>query len=142
MIVPDVNVLLYAHLDLFPLHARARAWWSRCLSEEEVGLCPPVVFGFVRIASNPRAIRPPLPVAEAVRFAESWFDGPATRLLVPGPRHLELAFGLLRTLGTARNLTTDVQIAAHGIEHQARVASHDSDFSRFPGLQWFDPLAP
>ena len=37
-------------------------------------------------------------------------------------------------------LTTDVHIAALAIEHQAELCSNDSDFSRFPGLRWSDPL--
>ena len=62
--------------------------------------------------------------------------------LVPGPRYLGLAFGLLETLGTGMNLTTDVQLAAHAIEHGAHVYSNDADFGRFPGLSWVNPLKP
>jgi uncharacterized protein len=46
----------------------------------------------------------------------------------------------LRELGVARNLTTDVQLAAHAIENQARLCSNDSDFARFQGLRWENPL--
>jgi predicted nucleic acid-binding protein len=48
--------------------------------------------------------------------------------------------GLLRQLGAARNLTTDVQLAAHAIENQAQLMSNDTDFERFPGLRWVNPL--
>jgi predicted nucleic acid-binding protein len=54
---------------------------------------------------------------------------------------LTLAFQLLARLGTAANLTTDVQIAAHALEHQAEVYSNDRDFARFEGLRWVNPLA-
>jgi hypothetical protein len=53
---------------------------------------------------------------------------------------LEIAFGLLRGLGAASNLTTDAQLAALAIEHQAEVHSNDADFARFPQLRWFNPL--
>jgi len=48
---------------------------------------------------------------------------------------------LLREAGVAANLTTDAQIAALAIEHQAEVHSNDADFGRFPGLRWVNPLA-
>jgi hypothetical protein len=51
-----------------------------------------------------------------------------------------VAFQLLDQVGTASNLTTDVQLAAHAIEHGGEVQSHDADFSRFEGLRWSDPL--
>ena len=47
----------------------------------------------------------------------------------------------LRKLGAAKNLTTDVQLAAHAIENQALLCSNDSDFARFQGLRWANPLA-
>jgi hypothetical protein len=38
MIVPDVNLLLYAEIDAHRLHARARRWWEDALSgERQVG---------------------------------------------------------------------------------------------------------
>jgi uncharacterized protein len=108
---------------------------------EEVALGLPVLFGFVRIASNPRVFETPLPVTRATARVRTWLEGPYVHVLHPGPRHLELAFGLLDDLGSAGNLTTDVQIAALAIEHQAELHSTDHDFARFPGLRWRNPLA-
>jgi len=39
------------------------------------------------------------------------------------------------------NLVTDARLAALAIEHGCEIISTDSDFSRFPGLKWRDPLA-
>jgi predicted nucleic acid-binding protein len=47
---------------------------------------------------------------------------------------------LTKELGTAGTLTTDVHIAALAIEYQAVVHSNDSDFARFSGLHWKNPL--
>jgi len=48
-------------------------------------------------------------------------------------------------LGFVRLMTSravlDAHIAALAIETQAVVHSNDSDFSRFPGLLWINPLA-
>lgn len=143
MIVPDVNLLLYAELDAFPQHDAARRWWESTLSgERAVGLTSVAVFGFIRIATNRRVFTDPLPVDEALDRVGRWFEQPHVTLLSPGSRHLQIAFGLLATTGAAANLTTDVQIAAHAIEHDAEVHSNDRDFARFDGLRWLDPLTP
>jgi predicted nucleic acid-binding protein len=44
-------------------------------------------------------------------------------------------------VGTGCNLTTDVQLAALALEYDADVYSNDTDFARFPGLRWVNPLA-
>jgi hypothetical protein len=55
MIIPDVNLLLYANIIGFPEHQKARAWWEAALNgDREIGLAAPVLFGFIRIATNPR----------------------------------------------------------------------------------------
>lgn len=59
---------------------------------------------------------------------------------MPGPRHLEIAFDLLKDAGTAGNLTTGAQIAALAIEEQGEVHSSDTDFGRFRRLRWINPL--
>jgi toxin-antitoxin system PIN domain toxin len=142
MIVPDVNLLLYAELDAHPLHARARDWWEEALNgDRRVGLAPASVFGFLRISTNRRVFREPLAVADALERVRSWLARDVVSVLLPGSRHLELAFALLERLGTAANLTTDVQIAAHALEHQGEVYSNDRDFARFEGVRWINPLA-
>ena len=66
MIVPDINLLLYAHDSSSPFHAKAAGWWQACLSgTEPVGLLHVVTFGFVRIATNARAFVNPMTPAEA-----------------------------------------------------------------------------
>ncbi len=142
MIVPDVNLLLYAEIDAFPVHAATRRWWEDTLSgAHQVGLAPVAIFGFLRIGTNRRVFTRPLPVDDALARVRAWLDRPNATLLVPGSRHLEISFGLLGTLGTGANLTTDVQLAAHAIELNAELCSNDADFARFEGLRWVNPLA-
>ena len=78
---------------------------------------------------------------EALKTVQEWLSQAGVRFLLPGPRHLEIAFGLLRVLGTAENFTTDVQLAALAIEYQGELHSNDVDFGRFPQLRWLNPLA-
>jgi toxin-antitoxin system PIN domain toxin len=141
MIVPDVNLLLYAEIDAHPLHRSARRWWEEALNDTRaIGIAPVALFGFIRIGTNRRVFTDPLPIADAIERVRSWLERPHVTFLTPGSRHLELAFGLLGALGTGANLTTDVQIAAHALEHNAEVCSNDQDFGRFEGVRWVNPL--
>ncbi|MBI4701141.1 MAG: type II toxin-antitoxin system VapC family toxin [Deltaproteobacteria bacterium] len=142
MIVPDVNMLLYAEIDACPAHPAARRWWEQLLNgERRVGIAPAAAFGFVRISTNRRVFAEPLAVGDALARVQRWLDRPQVSYLVPGTRHLGIAFDLLRRLGTAANLTTDVQLAAHAIELGGELHSNDGDFGRFDGLRWVNPLA-
>ena len=40
----------------------------------------------------------------------------------------------------AGNLTTDAHLAALALEYQAELHSTDTDFARFSGLRWVNPL--
>jgi len=71
---------------------------------------------------------------------ESWFQRPMVRPLNPGPRHAELAFGFLRTEGKGGNFTTDAHLAALAVEFHATLHTADTDFLRFPGVKWINPL--
>lgn len=63
MIIPDVNLLLYANLDATPQHAAARAWFERVLSgTERVGFAPAALLGFVRLSTSRRVYVEPLTV--------------------------------------------------------------------------------
>jgi len=141
MILPDVNLLLNAYNRDFPDHAAAKAWWEGVLnSGENVALAWESVLGFLRIMTNPRVMPNPLPLADAIAAVEAWLAVPTVDWITPGPCHAEILFRLLRQAGVAGDLTTDAHLAALAIEHRARLASTDTDFARFPGLRWFNPL--
>ena len=142
MILPDVNLLVYAYMDAGWQYAPARQWWLAALNgEETIGLCLPSLFGFIRLTTNRRIFKVPLGVEQSISHVESWLARPQVELLHPGPRHLEMAFGMLRATGLAGDLTTDAQIAAIAIESQGDLYSSDTDFGRFAGLRWVNPLA-
>jgi uncharacterized protein len=142
VIVPDVNLLLYAHVTTFPEHAPAKRWWEGLMNGRvEVGVAAPALFGFIRLISNPRVFERPLAVGAAIARVEEWFSRPHVHFVQPGPQHLKIAFALLREVGVAANLTTDAQLAALAIEHQGELHSNDGDFGRFPRLRWLNPIA-
>jgi predicted nucleic acid-binding protein len=61
-------------------------------------------------------------------------------VVTPTERHRAILRGLLEPLGTAGNLTSDAHLAALAIEHGGEVCSADTDFARFRGLRWTNPL--
>ena len=141
MIVPDINMLLYAEVDAYPMHSVARAWWEKLLNgDRAVGIAPVCLFGFLRTGTNRKIFDNPLSLEDAIDRVERWLAQPNVTCLVPGSEHIQIAFELLKRLGTGGNLTTDVQIAAHALEHHGEVHSNDSDFGRFGGLRWVNPL--
>lgn len=141
MILPDANLLLYAYDSESPFHEPAARWWESLLSSPApIGLCPVVVFAFLRLATHPRVFELPLTVNEAGEIIASWFARPQVRLLVAGPDHVRDVCALLAQAGTAGNLVTDAQIAAIAMEHGATVHTADMDFGRLKGTQWINPL--
>ena len=141
MILPDVNLLVHAYNAESPDHVAARAWWERLLnSTQPVGLTWAVVLGFIRLVTNRHVVSHPLTAEAACAHPRAWLAQPYVSIAHPGDRHAEIVFGLLETVGTAANLTTDAHLAAVAIEHQAEIHSTDTDFARFPGLRWVNPI--
>ena len=141
MIIPDTNLLIYAYDSDSKQHDASRAWLEDCLNgEETVGLPWVVVCAFIRISTNRAAVRSAFSADEAADIVQSWLVQPVVRLISSGEDFSQHFLRLIREHGTAGNLTTDAQIAAHAIENQATVYSNDSEFDRFPGLRWRNPI--
>ncbi len=141
MIIVDANLLIYAVNRDAPQHARVKAWLEQALSgRETVGLPWNVLLAFLRLTTRPGVFRRPLTVASALDLIASWLDRESVTLVHPGPRHYRLLRDLLEECGTGGNLTSDAHLAALAIEHGARLYSLDKDFSRFPRLDWRNPL--
>lgn len=66
---------------------------------------------------------------------------PIAQLLGIDDGHVGRVLESLERMGTGGNLVTDAQIAAAAIEHDAVVHTSDTDFLRFPGLRWLNPLS-
>jgi toxin-antitoxin system PIN domain toxin len=140
VIAPDVNLLVYATDQESRFHQGAKAWLEGVLSgTESIGFAWNVLLGFLRIST--RAVRRPLTAEQALGLVGLWLAQPNVVTIEPGPRRFELLSGLLLSVGTAGNLTSDAHLAAVALEHGADVYSADADFRRFTGLRWHNPLA-
>ena len=142
MILVDANLLIYAVNADAPLHRKARRWLESALSgPETVGFSWNVLLAFLRLTTRPSLMRNPLSAKTAFDLVASWLDQPSVSVVQAGPRHLRILRDLLAPLGTAGNLTSDAHLAALAIENGAELCSSDSDFARFHGLKWRNPLA-
>ena len=142
MIVPDVNLLIYAYDGTAPLHERARAWWEDALSGyEAVGVPWVVVLAFVRLMTHPTLVDNPMTVGQAQAAVDSWLSCDHVRLLSPSAVTLRYFLDLLGHAGTGGNLSTNAMVAALASEYGGCVYSSDRDIDRFPGILWRNPLA-
>ena len=141
MILVDANLLIYAHVSSFAQHNTARDWLDRQLDGfARVGLPWASVLAFLRLVTNPRVFERPEPMVEAWRQIVEWLACEPAWVPEPTERHGELLGQFLKPSGMHANLVPDAHLAALAIEHGLTLCSADSDFARFPGLPWLNPL--
>ena len=97
MILPDLNILLYAVDDTSPRHAVARDWLNQAVNDsgEEVALAWVVQLGFLRLTTSPKVFAHPLSVDEAIRWLDNLRSAPGVIALNPGAAHHALLRHLL-----------------------------------------------
>lgn len=137
----DANVLLYAVDATSAHHARAARWLERVLNGPRRVAFPWQTLGaFARIATHPRVAHEPLTADEAWTYAERWLACDPAWIPSVSERTAVVLGDLLRRTGATGNLIPDAQLAALAIEHGLTVISADTDFARFPGVRWENPV--
>ena len=99
------------------------------------------ILAFIRVLTNPRLPGPGLSVGSAVAAIDLLLQTDTVRLLYPGQLHWHIYRRLCLEVGGTGNFSTDVHFAALAFEYDALLCSADTDFARFPGLRWHNPLA-
>lgn len=137
----DVNVLIYAHREESVEHEAYAAFLCQMAEGDAAfGLSEAVLSGFVRIVTNPRVFKQPTPITMALGFCESLRARPQAVVLRPGERNWRIFHALCHNLPASGKLVADAWHAALAIEHGCQWISTDSDFARFPSLDWKHPL--
>lgn len=144
MLLPDVNVLIYAHREDSTLdHLQYARWLTELATgREPFALSVLALSGLVRIVTNQRVFRRPSTLDEALEFVDQLVKRPQARVVGPGPEHLSLFADLCRQARATGKLVADAQHAAVAIEHGCTLVTTDADFDRFPNLRWQHPLRP
>ena len=141
MILPDVNVLIYAFREDTPEHKPHREWLRAVVNGESAyGVSPQVLSSFVRVVTHPAIFARPSTLAEALKFCQVLLDQPHCQLIQPGTRHWPIFVDLCRRAHAIGNLVQDAWFAALAIEHGCEWITTDRDYARFPGLVWRPPF--
>jgi toxin-antitoxin system PIN domain toxin len=141
VILPDVNVLLYAFRADSVDHARYRGWLDGVVNGDEAyGVSPQVLCSVARIATHPRVYVSPSRLEEALAFARVLLEQPHCTVVVPGARHFSIFEDLCRKAAASGNLVQDAWFAALAIESGCEWTTTDGDFARFAGLRWRRPF--
>ena len=142
MILPDANLLLYAVNSSSDQHAAALKALRQSFDDARgVAFAWIALLAFLRLSTRSGIFPRPLPADDALQVIERWLGHPQAQVVHPGERHAQILGRLLRSAGTAGNLTTDAHLAALAIEHGATLVTFDRDFARFEGVQWTVPAA-
>jgi len=141
MLLPDVNILVYAHREESPGHPRFSAWLEDLINGDETfGVSELVCSGFLRVVTHPRIFVRPTELEDALAFVGAIRSQPNCAVITPGPRHWQI-FSDLCTRSRARGaLIPDAYFAALAIESGSEWITSDGDFARFPGLRWRRPF--
>ena len=141
MILPDVNVLLYAFRADSVDHVRHRAWLDAVVNGDEAyGMSPQVLCSLARISTHPRIYVSPSRFEDAMAFARVVLEQPHCTVVQPGSRHFSIFDDLCRKAAANGNLVQDAWFAALAVESGCEWITTDGDFARFPGLRWRRPF--
>jgi toxin-antitoxin system PIN domain toxin len=140
VILPDVNVLIYALRRDVPQHVICKAWLHKLFeAHQRFGISPLALSAVVRIATDQRIYNVPSSLDEAFDFCQGLIDDSYSILVEPGQRHWEIFTRLCVETSTVGRRVTDAWYAALAIEWNCEWITFDRDFGRFPGLKWRTP---
>jgi hypothetical protein len=142
MILPDVNVLIYAFRTEVPEHTICRTWLDAIiLGDERFGLSPLTLAAVAGVTTNRRAYVNPSSLNDAFGFCEDLLGQPHCQIVEPRERHWEIFKRLCVETDTRGPRVTDAWYAALAIEWGCEWVTLDRDYARFPGLRWHTPEA-
>ena len=141
MLLPDVNVCVYAIREDSPDHDAYRSWLTDALNgDEPVGISELVLSGVVRIITHHRIFREPSTTHQALDACGQLRSAAVAVPLRPGKRHWEIFESLCHRTKAKANAVPDAYHAALAIENGATLITTDRGFARCPGLRWRHPL--
>jgi toxin-antitoxin system PIN domain toxin len=139
----DANVLIGAFRTDDPDHATLRRWLEEALNQGLLVTFPPLVeVAFLRITTHPRIFATPSPREEAMGFLRALVGSGQFRESPWTQRTRARWWQWCRDLDLRGNDVNDAFLAAIAAEAHCRLISRDGGFSRFPGLDWWNPTGP
>lgn len=140
--IVDANLLLYAVDEDSAHNAAAASWLQEVLDgDNRLGLPWQTIGAFLRIVTHPRVTDNPLSGPDAWGYVAQWLAVPVVWIPPATEATARVYDRLCDEIEITGNLVPDAQLAALAIEHGVEIASADTDFMRFPGLRWVNPLS-
>jgi toxin-antitoxin system PIN domain toxin len=141
LILPDVNVLIYAFRSDSERHKDYKEWLEATINGHGAyGVSPQVLASFLRICTHPRIFVRPSSLEQAFEFSRALLEHPNATVLVPRERHWAIFETLCRESQATGNLLQDAWFAALAIEAGCEWVTTDRDYARFEGLKWRKPF--
>ena len=141
MILPDVNVLIYAFRSDARYHAEYKTWLETVINGPAAyGIAPQVLGGVVRICTHPRIFARPSSRDDVFEFSRVLLEQPNATVITPGERHWPIFETVCRQSKATGNLVQDAWFAALAIESGTEWITTDGDYARFDGLNWRTPF--
>lgn len=141
MLLPDVNVLIYAHRRESPEHERYAKWLRDLVGgAEPFGLSELGASAFVRIVTNTKLWDEATTLEDALEFIERLRARGNARPLTHGAASWAIFATLCRAARARGKLVADAYHAALALEHGCEFVTADGDFARFAGLRHRHPL--
>jgi len=138
MILPDVNILVYAHRPEMPHHKKVvktlqnlpKQFQTLCLSQF-------IICGFLRIVTSPKIFKQPTSGPEAFKFIDTLMDSPSTKIVEPSENFWGIFKIISQETSAKSAFFSDVYIAALAIEHNLDLFTFDTDFKKFSSLSLY-----
>jgi toxin-antitoxin system PIN domain toxin len=141
LILPDVNVLIYAFRTDSEDHQQYKQWLESVVNGSAAyGIAPQVLASVVRITTHPRIYAHPSSRGDVFEFCRTLLEQPNATVTTPRDRHWMIFEELCDRAKATGNLAQDAWFAALAIESGCEWISTDRDYARFPGLEWRSPF--
>ena len=135
MLMPDVNILVYAHRREDPDHEFYRSWLEGLAnSNEPFAMSPLVGPAFVRIVTHPGFRPRPTPLPQALTVVDSILRVPSCSMVPLGEQHWRTVRALCEAVNARGKLVADAQHAAVAIANGCTWVTRDTDFEDFRPL--------
>ncbi len=140
MILPDVNVVIYAFHADSARHSVWKPWLDAIIrGDAQFGMSPLALSAVARIATNPRILKQPSSVEEAFAFCDNLLGQPHCEQVRPGSRQWSIFARICLESGIRGPRISDAWFAALAIDHGCSWITYDRDYARFPQLDWRKP---
>jgi uncharacterized protein len=137
VILPDVNMLIYAFRRDVPQHSISNAWLNQVVADgAPFGISPLALAAVARVTTDQRIYRTPSTLNDVFAFTAYLLGQPHCQVVEPGQRHWSIFKQLCIETDTRGPMVTDAWYAALAIEWDCEWITFDRDYARFPGLKW------